>query len=321
MHGRYALGIYKANSYQMKSCLYLGPNGSFSHQAALSLSFVSALEAAPDVRSIVQSVENGDATYGLVPIENSVDGEVTAHIDEILFRTSRCLVTAEVVVPVAFFAFTVDPAVTPTVAISHPVALAQCQNYIRQGRMTTEATTSTSAACELISKAGRLGVVALASEIAGKIHGLHLYEEHVEDNSRAHTKFYVLSRSLDSSSATTRCRTWIAIVPPSNRTGVLAEIMTYFAERGIGIHAISTRPLRADIGAYCFLLTVEGWINSTAIMAALSDVIRIGSSVRVLGSFPEWQGEGVTPSILSLGGIAPDGNAGFGRTLPEVPVV
>jgi prephenate dehydratase len=171
----------------------------------------------------------------------------------------------------------------------------------------------------MLAEKGRTDAVALASEIAGNMFELELFEARVEDNARAHTKFYLLSKSIPQLGRG-RYRTWLAIVPPSNRTGVLAEILTYFAERERAVHSISTRPLRADIGAYCFLLTVEGWFGSIAIQEALGDVIRIGSSLRMLGSFPEWQGAGVIPSILSLGGLAPDQNAGFGRALPVVPI-
>jgi prephenate dehydratase len=87
----------------------------------MSLSAIdSPLEPAPDVRSIIHAVESGAVRLGLVPIENSVEGEVTAHVDELLFKTASSYVVAEVVVPVAFFAYSLGSDTVPAVAISHP---------------------------------------------------------------------------------------------------------------------------------------------------------------------------------------------------------
>lgn len=299
---------------------YLGPEGSFCHQAALMLK-TEASELIPmkDVKTVVAAVEGGDVAHGLVPVENSVEGEVTSTIHEIVFNTSQVLVREEVVVPVSFHAFVSSASAQPTVAVSHPFALAQCQKFVAQGGFDTKTADSTSAACQNLSQHPDDSVVALGSPIAGEIYGLHVFRENVEDNKLAHTKFYLLSRALPRHRHDVDYRTWIALVPPDNHTGVLAEILNVFSSRQLAVFAISSRPLRAEIGAYCFLLTTEGWVGDSEVIDAIKELVSIGSTVRVMGSFPAWDGPGVVVSLTDLESVSPDSHSGFTQSLPVIP--
>jgi len=299
---------------------YLGPEGSFCHQAALMLKTASSeLIPMKDVKTVVAAVERGDVKHGLVPVENSVEGEVTSTIHEIVFNTSRVVVREEVVVPVSFHAFVSSPHAKPTVAMSHPFALAQCQKFVARGSFSTKTADSTSAACQELSQRPDESIVALGSPLAGDIYGLHVFEENVEDNKLAHTKFYLLSNSLPRQRQQVDYRTWIALVPPDNHTGVLAEILNIFSSRQLAVFAISSRPLRAEIGAYCFLLTTEGWVGDPEVMEALRELIDIGSTLRVMGSFPAWSGAGVVVSLTDLEAVSPNSNSGFSQSVPEIP--
>jgi prephenate dehydratase len=303
----------------MPTLLFLGPEGSFCHKAALiSRSLDFELVAREDVKGIIQAVERGDAECGVVPIENSVDGEVTAHVDELVFRTANTLAVAEIVVPVSFSAFVLREGIAPRVAISHPVALAQCQDFIKRHQLLVETSNSTSAACQLVRSQQRTDAVALSSDVAGELNGLYTFASQVEDNHDAQTRFLVLSRSLRPRELMGEYRSWIALVPPSNRTGVLAEMLTCFAERQINLHSISSRPLKSRMGAYCFILTLGGWIGDETLRDALSEVVGLGYQLRVLGSYLAWAGSTVLPSIFSLGGLIPQASTGFSNLLPEI---
>ena len=299
---------------------YLGPEASFCHQAARML-HTSASEFIPmkDVKTVVAAVENGDVVHGLVPIENSVEGEVTSTVHEIVFNTARVVVREEVVIPVSFHAFTNSVDATPTTASSHPFAILQCQRFIERVSLATRTADSTSAACRDLAEHPDSTVVALGSALAGEIYGLHLYEANVEDNKLAHTKFYLLSRNLPGDRIEGDYRTWIALVPADNRTGVLAEILHCFSSRQLAVFAISSRPLQKELGAYCFILTAQGWVGDDAMKEALADLVSIGSTLRVLGSFPAWSGAGVVPSIVDLNDLSPGLNAGFSQSFPVVP--
>lgn len=302
-------------------CAYLGPEGTFAHQATeLITTVTSEFRPAEDVKAVVGLVEDGICDFGLVPIENSVEGEVNSTIDQILFGSQRVLVREEVVLPVSFSAFVLPGARGQTRVLSHPHALAQCRRFVGDRRLTSETTTSTSEACRLISEKQLTDAIALSSPKAGDLYGLEAIAIGVQDTAAAHTKFFLLGRTVIAPADRPGAyRTWIAIVPPSNRTGVLAEILAHFAERRISITSISTRPLRAQLGAYCFLLTIDGWVEESGVRAALGGILGMGSRVRVLGSFPAWKGLGVVPSVLSLGGLAPDESHAFFSELRPIP--
>lgn len=298
---------------------YLGPEGSFCHQAALMLKTQSSvLLPMKDVKSVVAAVERGDVKHGLVPVENSVEGEVTSTIHEIVFNTSQVVVREEVVVPVSFHAFVSSSASKPSMAVSHPFALAQCQKFIASHSLSTKVADSTSAACQSLAQNPDDSVVALGSPLAGDIYGLHVFEKNVEDNKLAHTKFYLLSNSLPRQRQDIDYRTWIALVPPDNHTGVLAEILNIFSKRELAVFAISSRPLRAEIGAYCFILTSEGWVGDDIVKDAIKELVSIGSTVRVMGSFPAWDGPGVVVSLTDLESVSPDAHAGFSQSEPVI---
>lgn len=299
---------------------YLGPEGSFCHQAALMLKTVASdLVPMKDVKSVLAAVERGEVRHGLVPVENSVEGEVTSTIHEIVFNTSKIFVREEVVLPVSFHAFVSSPQSVPTTAISHPFALAQCQKFIASRSLSTKTSDSTSAACQNLANNPDESVVVLGSPLAGNMYGLHVFEENVEDNKRAHTKFYLLSNSLPAQRQECDYRTWIALVPPDNHTGVLAEILNVFSSRQLAVFSISSRPLRAEIGAYCFLLTSEGWVGETRVEDAVRELVSIGSTVRILGSFPAWDGPGVVVSLTDLESVSPSSDSGFSQSMPIIP--
>ena len=299
---------------------YLGPAGSFCHQAALMLA-TQADELVPmkDVPSVVAAVEQGTVHHGLVPIENSVEGEVTSTIHEIVFNTSRIVVRQEVVVPVSFHAFVANSDARPTTVVSHPFALAQCRKFIAERNLSEVTSDSTSSACSDLAAHPDPARVALGSPIAGDIYGLHVLQENVEDTASAHTKFYLLSQQLPAVRTADEYRTWIALVPPDNHTGVLADILHCFSSRLLAVFSISSRPLRTEIGAYCFILTAEGWLGDENVKSALADLYSMGCTVRILGTYPAWSGGGVVLSLTDLSPESPGLSLGFSRSLPSIP--
>ena len=298
-----------------RTCLYLGPAGSFCHQAALLLNDDFELQPAATVAEIVAAVELGSADFGLVPIENSVDGEVTSTVDSIVFNTVDVLVRDEVVVPVEFDVF-VKPGVTSiTRAISHPVGLAQCQRYIAENSLQVETAASTSAAVASVAQGEATDIGALASPIAGALYDLVPLARAVQDNAGAHTKFYLLGKGIRARQAGREYRTWVTVIPPTNRTGILGDMLAEFSSRGISLSSLSSRPLRADIGAYAFNFTIEGYVQDEQVRAALEAIIALGSRVRVVGSFPEWAGVGVVGAVIGLPGVGAGSKVSFSNQL------
>ncbi len=302
------------------TCLYLGPAGSFCHQAALRLNEDFALKPAASVSEIVVAVESGSADFGLVPIENSVDGEVTSTVDSIVFNTVDVLVRDEVVVPVEFDVFVKPETTTIARVMSHPVALAQCENFISSNQLSCESAPSTSAAVQAVADGNSTDIGALASPIAGELYGLVPLAKGVQDNAGAHTKFYLLGKSIHARKPGREYRTWVAVIPPTNRTGILGDMLAEFSSRGISLTSLSSRPLRAEIGAYAFNFTIEGHIGDAQVREALEAIIALGSRVRVVGSFPEWEGDGVVGAVIGLVGLGAGAKQSFANNNLDVKV-
>lgn len=286
-----------------RACLYLGPAGSFCHQAALKLAGDFDLKPAANVAEIVSAVETGLADFGLVPIENSVDGEVTSTVDSIVFNTTDLVVRDEVLVPVEFDLFVKPGTTAVTSVISHPVALAQCQRYIREKSLTQSAAASTSAAVQSVAEGDDSTIGALAAPSAGQIYGLETLAKSVQDNEGAHTKFYLIGKSIRPKQTGRAHRTWVAVIPPTNQTGILGQMLAEFSTRGLSLTSLSSRPLRADMGAYAFNFTFEGYLEDAEVQAALEALVSLGCRVRVIGSFPAWEGDGVVGRLVGLVGV------------------
>ena len=304
----------------MRTCLYLGPAGSFCHQAASLLNEEFELKPAGSVAEIVAAVEAGTAEFGLVPIENSVDGEVTSTVDSIVFNTTDVVVRDEVLIPVAFDVF-VKPGVTEiTKVVSHPVALAQCQRYINDNKLERESAASTSAAVAQVAEDEDASVGAIASPIAGAIYGLVPLKQSIQDNEGAHTKFYLLAKKIHARKENRDHRTWVTVIPPTNRTGILGDMLGEFSSRGLSLTSLSSRPLRADMGAYAFNFTFEGYVQDQEVRAALEALIALGCRLRVIGSFPAWEGDGVVGKVVGLVGVGAGAKQNFATNNLDIPV-
>lgn len=310
---------------------YLGPPGTFTSQAVERLRLVGADPAVPlaAVADVVEAVERGEHAFGLVPVENSVEGVVTSTLDRLVFATTRARIAEEVVVPVTFDAFCA-PAYAghpgPWTVVSHPHALAQCSWYVRRHASGTRQAASTAEACALAARAAAAvgvrdadPVLALAAPPAGPRYGLVRRDERVEDHRDAATRFFLLAGAV--APPTHPCRTMLVVTPPDDRTGVLRALLDPFADRGIALSALSVRPLRSALGAYCFILTVAGHMGDAALASAVEGVLDGGNSVKLLGSY--WQSPQPVTTLFRLdsppGSVARASSAGARAALFSPP--
>lgn len=268
---------------------FLGPPGTFTH---LALDRLSTLP--PDVETsslgtidqVISAVEVNELDFGVVPIENSVEGEVTSTLDHLVFRTQRTLIREETVLDVSFDAFKrAEFAAAPSeTVVSHRQALAQCKKYISRHNLTAQECESTARACEIVAASSNPSLVAIASIKAGGLFGLKSIDERVEDYLGARTRFLLLSQTLSGTDRPAR-KTAVVITPPDSRTGILASMMICFSEREVGVSSFSSRPLKTELGAYCFLVTLEGPLEDRRVASALRTILGMGASIKLLGSF------------------------------------
>lgn len=279
----------------MPSIAYFGPEGTFSEQAARAARPDHTLVPAVTVPEALAAVRQGRADLACVPVENSVEGAVSATMDALAVY-EPLLAVAEVVLPVKF-SLLARPGTTiadvKSVA-SHPHALAQVQGWLAEhlGRVTQLASTSTAAAA--------VGVLdgqydaAITAPVAASHYALDVLQTDIADVDDAVTRFLVMQRPGKLPAPTGADRTSIVAVAAYQRTGVLAEMLTELALRGINLSRIESRPLKGRLGEYRFYLDFDGHISERRVGDALAALHRRCQQVRFLGSYPKAD---TTPTI------------------------
>jgi prephenate dehydratase len=271
----------------MGKLTYLGPEGTFTHQAARDLAG-DGEELVPlgSVRDVVQSVESGEAAAGVVAFESSLEGPVPANLDELLLRTTRCMISGERVLPISFTLFrTKDDQAPLTAVTSHAFGLAQCSRFIEAEKVEAYETASTAGACRDLAESPRSGWGAIGPPMAGEMYGLRAEREHIEDDERAATRFILLKTSCPE--ATGKDRSAFSFRPSHDEPGSLVRLLQEFALRDINLTAIKSRPTKELLGEYIFYIECEGHIREGHVRDAVLGVLRFQSVTRFLGSFPE----------------------------------
>jgi prephenate dehydratase len=273
---------------------YLGPEGTFTNEAAIMFFPTphADFEALATVSQVLRAVEDRKSINGVVPIENSVQGEVTTTMDSLVFDFQDLLIVGEIILPVTFCALRKPGDMCQFSSIfSHPHALAQCARYIEKAGVPTVASKSTAEACEFIASKGEPGAIAIASRKAGLRYSLEVVAEQIEDFPGAVTRFLVIGTQPFKGSG--EAKTTFVIIPKNQHQGVLAEILQTLSDRSIDVYSIHSRPVRRQLGTYCFFLTVSGQLNNSNVFSALSYLIGTGHRIKFLGSY------GASPSLTS----------------------
>lgn len=270
---------------------YLGPEGTFAHQATALVRSGGpdpSTEPFPTVVSVLEAVEDGAADLGVVPFENSVEGQVNLTVDVLVHDSGRIQVCEEVVLDVTFGAYRRAGAPgAPGVVASHPVGLAQCRRWVHDSGLGIRETSSTAEACRLVAEGGDPGLVAVASPEAASRWGLVALATGIEDFPGAQTRFVVVGR--DAAPPSGHDRTMFVLTPPNDRAGVLLSALEQLSGRGLNLSAIASRPLRARLGEYCFVLVVDAHLADDTVSDAFAALRADGYTVKVLGAYPQWE--------------------------------
>jgi prephenate dehydratase len=298
----------------LNNLAYLGPPGTFTHAAMdrLSRPWFGPSTPKATVNDVIFAVESGEVAAGLVPLENSIEGDVSGTLDELIFYSSMALINEEVVVPISFaLAASGSNAKLSEIKTitTHPHAAAQCKLIIDELGAEVQFTSSTAEACRLAADMSDPSVGVVASTKAVEAYGLFVVREKVEDFSGAETRMALLKRTL--ARPTGRDKTSLVITPMGDRTGVLAEILLAFSSRDIGLTTANSRPLKTRLGEYCFLVTARGHLGESNMRGAIQAIADLNCVVKILGTFPESQsatasrvGEVIPPGSTDRNGAA-----------------
>ncbi len=280
----------------MPDIAYFGPQGTFSEQAAVAAARPGhTLVPVATVPAALAAVRTGRADLACVPVENSVEGAVSATMDA-LAVDEPLVAVAEVVLPVAF-SLLVRPGLTMadiTSVASHPHALAQVQGWLATHLGTATQLASTSTAAAAVGVLDGQYDAAITAPVAAEHYPLDVLRTGIADVDDAVTRFLVLQRPGELPAPTGSDRTSIAAVAAYQRTGVLAEMLTELALRGINLSRIESRPLKGRLGEYRFYLDFDGHVAEARVGDALAALHRRCQDVRFLGSYPKADG---TPTL------------------------
>ncbi|QBF47452.1 prephenate dehydratase [Janibacter limosus] len=280
---------------------YLGPEGTFTQQALLSWVADTEHEQVPlgSVDVALDALRAGDVDAAVVPIENSVEGGVSATLDA-LTSGDPLVVVGEVLVPITFVACA-RPGTTLTDARAigtHSHAWAQVRGWA--GKQAPQAiyvpTLSTaSAAKDLAEHPDDLGYdVAVCAPIAAEHFGLDVLAHDIGDMTNAVTRFVVVARPEWQPAPTGRDKTTVVLYQRSDRAGGLLELLEQFSVRGINMTRLESRPTKDSMGSYCFSIDLEGHVQDERVGAALMSLHRICADVRFLGSYAAASGVEIT---------------------------
>ncbi len=279
---------------------YLGPSGTFSEAALLAMpqSTDALLVPEPTVTAALDGVRSGEYTAALVPIENSVEGSVSATLDELGFG-QPLVITDETALPVRF-ALLARPGATlgaiKTVA-THPHAEAQCRGWLAEnlpGVHAIPATSTAAAAAALLEEPAPYDA-AIAQPLAAQRYGLAVLADNIADNEDASTRFVLVSRPDGLPPRTGADKTTLMLFMRADHSGALLEILTEFAVRGINLTRIESRPTKKALGDYYFSVDLEGHVDDARVGEALMGLRRVCGHVRFLGSYPRHDGR--TPQL------------------------
>jgi prephenate dehydratase len=270
----------------MTTIAYLGPRGTWSELAALSIGDNSdQLQPLASIPAVASAVETGLADLGVLPIENSLEGSVSTTLDLLIHETDLQIM-AEVVVPIRHMLVVNGGTTLADINVlwSHPQALAQCRRFIERvlPKVTTMASLSTTAAVEdmLNDPHG----AAISTPRAAELYPVEILAHDIQDKQTNLTRFVVLATS--DAAPTGNDKTSLCFTLKQNTPGSLVAVLNEFANRSINLAKVESRPAREQLGQYIFLCDLEGHRVEPPVAEALRCVVSKTEWLKIFGSYP-----------------------------------
>lgn len=275
---------------------FLGPRGTFSEEASLlyaeRFGRGDDLVAFASIPALTAAVETGLATEAVLPIENSIEGAVSTTLDLLIHETTL-KIRAEVVVPVRHFLVTTPGATLGDLKVvsSHPQAFGQCRRFLDRCLPKSEqvAALSTAGAVEEVAKSGDPTLAAIGTARAAELYGGSVLAHDIQDVRSNVTRFVALGR--EDGERTGDDKTSFAFTLKANVPGALHAVLSELAAEDLQMTKIESRPSKAWLGDYVFLIDLEGHREDPPIVRALAKVRERCSAFQVFGSYPRFPTE------------------------------
>ena len=278
---------------------YLGPEASFAHLAAQS-HFGGGSQFSPQgsIAGIFTEVEKRKVNWGVVPVENSIEGSVNLTLD--CFMTTTLNIKAEMYLRITHCLLTAHKRLEDIKTIySHPQALAQCQIWLRANlpqAVLVEMSSTTAAA----QKAARdQEGAAICSRAAASLYGLNVLAEGIEDKSSNTTRFLVIGEGQDKPTGNDKTS---LLFSTSHQSGALLRALQAFADRGINMLKIESHPVKDRLWEYLFFVDVADHVQEEEMQECLAELREKTAFIKVLGSYPKAATNGVSALTELLSG-------------------
>lgn len=262
---------------------YFGPKATFTHQAAIShFGLSSDYIACDSISTVFELVESGNAHYGVVPIENTIEGIVNHTID--LLMDADLFIVGEIIIPINLFLLSLERDIAKISKVySHKHALAQSRKFLEKHLPFAEIleAKSTANACEIAQK--EPGTAAIASEVAAYVYGLNILAKNIQDQKNNFTRFLIIGKTL--TKPTGKDKTSI-IMGVKNQTGALYKALEIFYRHNINLTKIESRPSKKKAWDDIFYVDMEGHIEDKNVKEALEELDKNSHMIKFLGSYP-----------------------------------
>jgi prephenate dehydratase len=270
---------------------YLGPEGTFTEAALRAVDSAADPLPCPTIHATLAAVRDGTAERAVVPIESSVEGVVTATLDD-LAAGNDLVIVAELQIPVTFALLGKAGVTLGDIKRvgGHPQAMPQCRGWLAANLPDAEWIPVASNAEGARQAADGHLDAALAGAFAADRYGLEVLVPDVHDRANAVTRFVVVAAHGTLPARTGTDRTSVAAFLAEDHAGALLEILTEFAVRGINLTTIQSRPTGDRLGQYYFFIDCEGHVDDARVGEALMGLRRVCAEVHFLGSYARCDG-------------------------------
>ena len=264
---------------------YLGPEATFTHQAAVKR-FGSSLEYASQktIADVFTEVSKGRADYGVVPVENSTEGVVTHTLD--MFVDSDLKIVSQIVLRVQQCLMSNSPRAKIKKLYAHPQSLAQCRGWIQNHlpRVEIVETSSNARSAELAAK--EKCTAAIGGVLAAEQYGLTILEQDIQDNVTNSTRFLVLGRQCSPPTGDDRTSLMLSV---ADKFGALHEAIAAFRRHKINMTKIESRPSKRKAWEYFFFIDCAGHFQDVSVTKAIRLLGEHCNFVKILGSYPNME--------------------------------
>ena len=262
---------------------YLGPKSTFTHQAAI-FHFGHFAEFIPQsgIDNVFLEVERENADYGVVPVENSIEGMVNATLDRL--ADSSLVICDELKMDISLFLLSKLKKISKIKTIySHPQPLGQSRNWLKQNLPNADQvpTSSTAAAAAMASKESTSA--AIAGQVAGELYKLNILAKDIENRPDNRTRFLIVSKRPGKKAKKNKTSIIFSI---NDQAGALIKILQLFADRKINLSNIQSRPAPKRRWEYLFYIDFDGHIEESVTVEMIAILKRHCLFFKLLGSYP-----------------------------------